>query len=124
MRYVLLAVLWVIAVSGATTAWAQNDPINADAVRKALLGTSIWHVDRSTGTTFWHFEMRGETLWGRYSSADGRGMRDVQTKVTNDGLILTDTNGDQIVLKYDPQDIQYPFKGTDTQGTMYEFTPK
>jgi hypothetical protein len=51
-------------------------------------------------------------------------MRDVQTKVTKDGLILTDANGDQIVLRYDPQDIQYPFKGTDTQGTTYEFTPK
>ena len=124
MRYAVLAVLWLLAVSGALIAFAQNEPINADAVRKALLATPIWHVDRSTGTTFWHFEMRGDSLWARYSSADGRGMHDVQTKVTNDGLILTDTNGDQIVLKYDPRDIQYPFKGADKQGTTYEFTPK
>jgi hypothetical protein len=124
MRYAVLAVLWTIVFSGASTASAQNDSVNADAVRKALLATAIWHVDRNTGTTFWHFEMRGDTLWGKYSSADGRGMRDVRTKVTNDGLILTDSNGDQIVLKYDPQDIQYPFKGSDTQGTKYEFTPK
>jgi hypothetical protein len=124
MRYAFFALLLVLAVSGAPTSWGQDAVVNADAVRKAILATSIWHVDRSNGTTFWHFEMRGETLWGRYSSSDGRGMRDVQTKVTNDGLILTDVNGDQIVLRYDPRDIQYPFKGTDTQGTSYEFTPK
>src|SRR3982751_3040206 len=107
MRYAILAIL--LAISGAFPAYGQDAPVNADAVRKAILATQIWHVDRNTGTTFWHFEMRGDTLWGRYSSADGRGMRDVQTKVTNDGLVLTDASGDQIVLRYDPRDIQYPF---------------
>jgi hypothetical protein len=124
MRLTSLSLLLLLVISGAPTSWGQDAALNADSVRKAILATPIWHVDRSNGTTFWHFEMRGETLWGRYASADGSGMRDVQTKVTNDGLILTDVNGDQIVLRYDPLDIQYPFKGTDKQGTSYEFTPK
>ena len=124
MRDSCFRLFLVIAMSGVPASWGQDAAINADAVRKAILAAPIWHVDRSTGTTFWHFEMRGDTLRGRYSSADGRGMRDVQAKVTDDGLILTDVTGDQIVLRYDPQDIQYPFKGTDKEGRTYEFTPK
>src|SRR4051812_48403103 len=120
MRSASLSFFFVLAIGVAPMSWGQGAMLNADAVRKAILATPIWHVDRSNGTTFWYFEMRGETLRGRYASADGRGMHDVQTKVTDDGLILTDANGDEIVLRYDPQDIQYPFKGTDKQGTIYE----
>jgi hypothetical protein len=119
----LLAILLAI-VGGATATWAQDATTNADVVRKAILAAPLWHVDRSTGTTLWVFEMRGDKLWAKFANSDGKGMRDVQVQVTNDGLILSGSDGRQMTLHYDPQDIQYPFKGTDSQGRTYEFTPK
>jgi hypothetical protein len=48
----------------------------------------------------------------------------VQIEVTNEGLTWMGPDGQQITMRYDPRDIQYPFKGADTQGRPYEFTPK
>ena len=124
MRKALLAILLAIVSGGATATWAQDATTNAEVVRKAILAAPLWHVDRSTGTTLWVFEMRGDKLWAKFANIDGRSMRDLQVQVTNDGLILFSSDGQQMTLHYDPQDIQYPFKGTDSQGRTYEFTPK
>lgn len=124
MRKALLASLLAIAIGGVTAARAQDATVNADAVRKAILETPLWHVDRSNGTSFWHFEMRGDKLWAKAVNSDGKSMGDVQIEVTNDGLTWIDPGGQQITVHYDPRDIQFPFKGADSQGRTYEFTPK
>ena len=116
--------LLAIASGAAAAAWAQDASVNADAVRKAILAVPIWHVDRSTGTSFWHFEMRGDKLWANAVNNSGVTMGDVLIEVISDGLTWIDPGGQQITLHYDPQDIQFPFKGADSQGRTYEFTPK
>ena len=98
--------------------------MNADVVRKAILAAPLWHVDRSTGTSLWLFEMRGDKLWGQSVNNDGKSLPAVQIEVTNNGLTWTYSGGQQITLRYDPQDIQFPFKGSDSQGGTFEFTPK
>ena len=106
------------------SASAQNSTVNADVVRKAILEVPLWHVDRSNGTTTWHFEMRGADLWAKAITNDGRSMPDVKVEVTNDGLTWIDPGGQRITIQYDPKDWQFPFKGADEQGRVYQFTPK
>ena len=98
--------------------------MNADVVRRAILEVPLWHVDRSGGFTLWHFEMRGDKLWGQSVNSDGRSQPAVQVEVTNNGLTWSYSDGQKITLRYDPQDIQFPFKGTDSQGGTFGFTPK
>ena len=59
---VLLAMLIAAASVSATATWGQDNRINADIVRKAILAVPIWHIDRGNGTSLWHFEMRGDKL--------------------------------------------------------------
>ena len=120
----ILMLLLAVVSSGATAASGQEATMNADVVRKAILEVSLWHVDRSTGTSLWHFEMRGDKLWAQIAIIGGKNIGAVQIEVTNDGLTWTGPGGEQITIHYDPQDIQYPFKGADSQGRIYEFTPK
>ena len=54
----------------------------------------------------------------------GRNFGDVPVEVTPTGLSLKDPDGLTIDLRYDPKDIQFPFKGADSQGKTYELTPK
>ena len=124
MRKAILVILLAVVSGGATAAWGQEATMNADVVRKAILATPLWHVDRSDGSTTWHFEMRGDKLWGQSVNNDGKSLPAVQIEVTNDGLTWTYSGGQQITLRYDPQDIQFPFKGSDSQGSTFEFTPK
>ncbi len=124
MRNALLLILLAIASGGATATWAQDAAMNADVVRKAILEVPLWHVDRSGGFTLWHFEMRGDKLWAQSINNDGKSLPAVQVEVTDNGLTWTYSGGQQITLRYDPQDIQFPFKGTDSQGGTFEFTPK
>jgi hypothetical protein len=116
--------LLAVVSASATAAWGQEAAMNADVVRKALLEVPIWHLDRSNGTSLWHFEMRGDKLWAKIANIGGRSMRDVQVEVTKDGLAWTGPDGERTTIRYDPQDIQFPFKGADTLGRTYEFTPK
>lgn len=113
--------MFAIAMSPAL---AQVATTNADVVRKAILEVPLWHVDRSNGTLLWHFEMRGDKLWAKSINNDGKSIPDVQVEVINDGLKWIDSGGQQVILLYGPQDIQFPFKGTDSQGGTFEFTPK
>jgi hypothetical protein len=120
-----LAVLTLIfAIGSALPALAQSTAVNADVVRQAILDSPLWHVDRGNGTTTWHFEMRGADLWAKAFNTEGRNMPDVKVEVTNDGLTWIDPGGQRITLHYDPPDLQFPFKGADEQGRVYEFTPK
>ena len=98
--------------------------MNADVVRKAILEVPLWHVDRSGGYTLWHFEMRGDKLWGQSINNDGKSLPAVPVEVTNNGLTWSYSDGQKITLRYEPQDIQFPFKGTDSQGGNFDFTPK
>jgi hypothetical protein len=68
--------------------------------------------------------MRGDQLWARIVILGGKRVGDVQVDVSDDGLTWKDPDGLQITIHYDPRDIQYPFKGADSQGRTYEFTPK
>lgn len=124
MRKTIFVALLIVVAGGVSAALGQDATINSKAVRDAILATPIWHVDRSTGATFWHFEMRGDRLWGQSVNNDGRSLPAVQVEVTNNGLTWMSPDGQKITLRYDPQDIQFPFKGTDTQGATFEFTPK
>ena len=110
--------------AGATATWGQDARINADVVRKAILAVPIWHIDRGNGTSLWYFEMRGDKLWARIVNIGGNPIGDVQVEVTSDGLTWVAPDGAQAAIRFDPQDIQYPFKGTDTKGRNYEFTPQ
>ena len=120
----LLAMLIATGSASATAIWAQDARINADVVRKAILAVPIWHIDRGNGTSLWHFEMRGEKLWAKIVNIGGKPVGDVQVEVTTDGLTWLGPDGTRATIQYDPRDIQFPFKGTDTQGRTYEFTPK
>ena len=124
MRKAIGVMLFAVVVGGATAVWGQGVKMNADVVRKAILEVPIWHVDRSTGTSLWHFEMRGDQLWAKIAIIGGRSVPDVQVEVTDDGLTWTGPEGQPITIHYYPQDVQFPFKGADTQGRTYEFTPK
>ena len=116
--------LLAVVSGGAASAWAQEPAMNADVVRKAILEVPLWHVDRSNGTSLWHFEMRGDKLWARIVNIGGSSLGDVQVEVTSDGLTWISPDGPQITIHYDPRDVQFPFKGADTLGRTYEFTPK
>jgi hypothetical protein len=105
-------------------AWPQAGGVNADVVRKAILDVPIWHVDRGNGVSLWHFEMRGDKLWATIAVIGGKNFGSIPIEVTTTGLTLLDPDGLQITLRYDPKDIQFPFKGADTQGKPYELTPK
>lgn len=120
----LLAMLIAVGSVSATATWGQDAGINADVVRKAILAVPLWHIDRSTGTSLWHFEMRGDKLWAKIANIGGNPIGDVQVEVVPGGLTWTGPDGSRATIRYDPQDIQYPFKGTDTQGRTYEFTPQ
>jgi hypothetical protein len=124
MRKAIWVMLLAIVSGGATAAWGQGATMSADVVRKAILAVPLWHIDRSNGTSLWHFEMRGEKLWAKIAIIGGKSVGDVQVEVTNDGLTWIGPDGQPITIHYDPQDIQYPFKGADSQGRTYEFTPK
>jgi hypothetical protein len=124
MRKAIWVMLLAVVSGSATAAWGQEATINAEVVRKAILEVPIWHLDRSTGTSMWHFEMRGDKLWAKIAVIGGKNIPDVQIEVTNEGLTWMGPDGQQITMRYDPRDIQYPFKGADTQGRPYEFTPK
>ena len=120
----LLAILIAAGSAGVTATWGQDAKINADVVRKAILAVPIWHIDRNTGTSLWHFEMRGDKLWAKIANIGGNPIGDLQVDVTSDGLAWSAPDGTRATIHYDPQDIQYPFKGTDTQGRTYDFTPQ
>src|SRR5258706_52245 len=124
MRKAIFVTLLLVVAGGVPSALGQDATINSNTVRDAILATPIWHVDRSTGATFWHFEMRGDKLWGQSVNNDGRSLPAVQVEVTNNGLTWMSPDGQKITLRYDPQDIQFPFKGTDSQGATFEFTPQ
>lgn len=121
-RAAVLAVVFAIATT--SPAWPQSAAVNADAVRKAVLDVPIWHVDRGNGTSLWHFQMKGDRLWAKIVVIGGRNFGDVPVEVTPTGLSLKDPDGLTIDLRYDPKDIQFPFKGADSQGKTYELTPK
>ena len=120
----LLAMLIATGSASATAIWAQDARINAEVVRKALLAVPIWHIDRGNGTSLWHFEMRDDKLWAKIVNIGGKPVGDVQVEVISDGLTWLGADGARATILYDPQDIQFPFKGTNTQGRTYEFTPK
>jgi len=120
----LLAMLIAAGSASITATWAQDAKINAEVVRKALLAVPIWHIDRGNGTSLWHFEMRDDKLWAKIVNIGGKPVGDVQVEVISDGLTWLGPDGARATILYDPQDIQFPFKGTDTQGRTYEFTPK
>lgn len=120
----LLVLLIAAASAGATATWAQDASTNADVVRKAILAVPIWHIDRSTGTSLWHFEMRGDKLWAKIVNIGGNPIGDLQVEATSDGLTWTGPDGARATIHYDPRDIQFPFKGDDTKGRTYEFTPR
>jgi len=120
----LLAMLIAAGSASITATWAQEAKINAEVVRNAILAVPIWHIDRGNGTSLWHFEMRGEKLWAKIVNIGGKPVGDVQVEVTTDGLTWLGPDGTRATIQYDPRDIQFPFKGTDTQGRTYEFTPK
>jgi len=123
-RKALLAMLIAAGSATITATWGQDAKINAEAVRKALLAVPIWHIDRSTGTSLWHFEMRDDKLWAKIVNIGGKPIGDVQVELTYGGLTWMGPDGARATILYDPQDIQFPFKGTDTQGRTYEFTPQ
>ena len=116
----LLAMLIAAGSACITATWAQD----AEVVRKAILAVPIWHIDRGNGTSLWHFEMRGEKLWAKIVNIGGKPIGDVQVELTSGGMTWMGPEGARATILYDPQDIQFPFKGTDTQGRTYEFTPK
>ena len=120
----LLAMLIAAGSASATATWGQDPKINAEVVRKAILAVPIWHIDRGNGTSLWHFEMRDDKLWAKIVNIGGKPVGDVQVEVISDGLTWLGADGARATILYDPQDIQFPFKGTDTQGRTYEFTPK
>ncbi len=120
----LSLVMVLIFVNASSMAWGQGAAINADVVRSAILAAPLWHVDRSNGTSLWRFEMRGEKLWVKSDISDANNAREVPVEVTTDGLTWIGRGGQQITLHYDPRDIQFPFKGADSEGRTYEFTPK
>jgi len=120
----LLAMLIATGSASATAIWAQDARINADVVRKAILAVPIWHIDRGNGTSLWHFEMRDDKLWARIVNIGGKPIGDVQVELTSGGLTWMGPDGARAIIQYDPQDIQFPFKGTDTKGRTYEFTPQ
>ena len=93
MRKAILVALFVVVGGGVSAAWGQDATINSDVVRNAILATPIWHVDRSDGSTFWHFEMRGDKLWGQSVNNDGRSLPAVQVEVTRNGLTWTNPDG-------------------------------
>jgi len=124
MRNALGVMLLAVVSGGATSAWGQGIPMSAEVVRKAILEVPIWHVDRSNGTSLWHFEMRDDKLWAKIVIIGGGSVPDVQIEATANGLTWTGPDGQSITIRYDPRDIQFPFKGTDSQGRIYEFTPK
>ena len=120
----LLAMLIVVGSASFASTWAQDATINADVVRNTILTVPIWHIDRGNGTSLWHFEMRGEKLWAKIVNIGGKPIGDVQVELTSGGMTWMGPDGARATILYDPQDIQFPFKGTDTQGRTYEFTPK
>ncbi len=124
MRKALWVTLLIVIAGGVSAASGQDATMNADVVRKAILEVPLWHVDRSGGFTLWHFEMRSDKLWGQSINSDGRSLPAVPVEVTNNGLTWSYPDGQKITLRYDPQDIQFPFKGSDSQGGTFEFTPK
>ena len=124
IRKALLTILIATGSASATVTWAQDARINAEVVRKAILAVPIWHIDRGNGTSLWHFEMREDKLWAKIVNIGGKPVGDVQVEVISDGLTWLGPDGARATILYDPQDIQFPFKGTDTQGRTYEFTPK
>jgi hypothetical protein len=124
MRKTVLMMLFAAVSGSATTALGQDAAMNADVVRKAILAAPLWHIDRGNGTSLWEFEMRGDKLWARSDINDVKNMRVVPIVVTHYGLTLIGPGGLQITLHYDPMYIQYPFKGADSEGRTYEFTPK
>jgi hypothetical protein len=124
IRKALLARLIAAGSAGAAAAWGQDARINADVVRKAVLAVPIWHIDRGNGTSLWHFEIRGDKLWARIVNIGGNNVGDVQVEVTAGGLTWLGADGARATIHYDPQDIQFPFKGTDSKGRTYEFTPQ
>ena len=120
-----LLVLLITAGSASVPAtWAQDAKTNSDVVRKAILAVPIWHIDRGNGTSLWHFEMRGDKLWTKIVNIGGNPIGDVQVDLASDGLTWTGPDGSRAAIQYDPQDVQYPFKGTDSKGRTYEFTPR
>jgi hypothetical protein len=124
IRKALLVMLLAALSAGATATRAQDAKTNADAVRKAILAVPIWHIDRGNGTSLWHFEMRGDKLWAKIVNIGGNPLGDVQVEATSGGLTWMSPDGARAIIQYDPQDVQYPFKGTDSKGRTYEFTPR
>jgi hypothetical protein len=120
----LLAILIATGSASATAIWAQDARTNPDVVRTAILAVPIWHIDRGNGTSLWHFEMRGGKLWAKIVNIGGKPIGDVQVELIHGGLTWMSPDGARATILYDPEDIQFPFKGTDTQGRTYEFTPK
>ena len=120
----LLVLLITAGSASVPAAWAQDAKTNADVVRKAILAVPIWHIDRGNGTSLWHFEMRGDKLWAKIVNIGGNPIGDVQVDLASDGLTWTGPDGSRATIQYDPQDVQYPFKGTDSKGRTYEFTPR
>src|SRR5258705_8058820 len=108
----LLVMLIAAGSASATPTWGQDARINADVVRRAILAVPMWHIDRSTGTSLWHFEMHGDKLWAKIANIGGNPIGDVQVEVTSGGLTWTGPDGARAMILYDPQDIQFPFKGT------------
>ena len=116
IRKALLTILIATGSASATVTWAQDARINAEVVRKAILAVPIWHIDRGNGTSLWHFEMRDDKLWAKIVQYRWQAHRRRAGRIDLRWVNVDGPDGARATIHYDPQDIQFPFKGTDTQG--------
>jgi len=129
-RVVKFAIGLGVGASIAVAAWAQMpDPatvkkVESDSIRKELLAVSIWNVDwkgRYEGSSLIQFELREKELWAKIDNGN-RGVRESAVVLADDGFVLKDSRGSDMVLKFTPAS-QFTFQGAGG-GYDYKFSPR
>lgn len=110
-------------------AQSQNDP-GADKLTAMLVRPGGWNVDYSRGANFGEaefvFESRGGKVVGTFRNLKlGGGSCEREVTVTSDAVKFDGCYDSGIILHFDPNDQQYPFKGTSALGNYeYKLKPK
>ena len=124
---ILLAVILCGSVWSVACAQQKTASVRVDEIKAMLLRTEGWLVDwrghTYSGESDSIFEDRGGKIVVKIHTASMNTSCERDVTITPDGIKFDACYDTGIILHYDPDDKEYPFKG-ESQNVNYKFKAK
>jgi len=124
------AVIWLLCIAAvlvwAGIAYAQTAPTEPERIKALLLRPAGWKADWSLpggydkGEGEWIFEARGDKVVVKIQNFTRPTTCERDVTLTSDGVKFDGCRDLDITLRFDPNDLDYPFKGKSLSGTEYK----